>query len=151
MAEDYKPLNITATFNASQEDVWDTWTKPEQFSQRYAPDHFTIPVCELDVRPGGNLRVDMKGPDGTIYPSSGVFKEVEKPKKLAFTNSPLDSKGNKLFEVLHTLELHEDGDKTTLKLTSKVLSATPDAAPYLAGMEAGLKQAIQKLAKLFEQ
>jgi len=145
---EYKTLNITRTFDAPRELVWDAWTQPEQFAQWYAPDDFTIPVCELDVRPEGKVRIDMKGPDGTVYPSSGEFKEVAKPEHLAFTNSPLDGDGNQLFVVLHTLELAETDGQTTLNLTSEVLSAGPDAAPFLAGMETGLNQAIQKLDRL---
>jgi uncharacterized protein YndB with AHSA1/START domain len=147
-ASHYKTLNITRTFNVPRHLVWAAWTTPEHFKEWYAPDHFTVPVCELDVRPGGQLRVDMKGPDGMVYPSSGVFKEVIKPERLAFTNSPLDADGNKLFEVLHTATFTEHDGKTVLSLTSQVVSAGPDAAPYLTGMEAGLAQAIQKLDRL---
>jgi uncharacterized protein YndB with AHSA1/START domain len=144
----YKTLHITRTFNASRQAVWDAWTKPDHFTQWYSPEHFTIPICELDVKPEGKIRIDMKGPDGTIYPSSGVFKEVTQPERLAFTNSPLDNAGNKLFEVLHSLTLTENEGKTVLSLTSQVLSAGPEAGPYLAGMEVGLNEALQKLENL---
>ncbi len=143
-----KAINITRAFDVPREAVWDAWTQPELFAQWYAPDYFTIPVCELDVRPGGKIRIDMKGPDGTVYPSSGEFEEVAKPERLAFTNSPLDSEGKPLFEVLHTLVLTEAAGKAELNLTSRVLSAGPAAAPFLAGMEAGLNQAIEKLEQL---
>jgi uncharacterized protein YndB with AHSA1/START domain len=151
MSEDqHKKIHITRQFKSSIEQVWDAWTKPKYFKTWYAPDMFTIPVCEFDLKPEGNLRIDMKGPDGTTYPSIGTFKIVDKPKKLSFTNSPLDPSGNKLFEVLHTVALGQDGDTTTLDLTSEVLSTGPEAAPYLAGMEQGLNQAIGKLENLIK-
>ena len=67
---------------------------------------------------------------------------------MSFTNAVLDNEGNKLFEVLQTLTLIENGTKTDFELTAEVLSATPEAAPYLAGMEPGLKQALGKLDTL---
>jgi len=144
-AGDYKTLTISYELQASRDKVWDAWTKPEQFALWWSPEHFTIPICELDVRPEGTLRVDMKGPDGNIYPSIGTYKEVVRPDKLSFINSPLDKEGNKLFEVLQTVELTENNGKTLLKITSEVVSATPEAQPYLAGMEIGINQALQKL------
>ena len=143
-----KTVNIEYEFNAPRSLVWDAWTKPEHFSQWWSPDMFTIPVCELDVRVDGKIRIDMQGPDGVVYPSSGVFKEIVEPQRLVFTNSPLDASGNKLFEVLQTVVLSEQNGKTKLTLKAEVISATADAAPYLAGMEMGLNQAINKLDKL---
>jgi uncharacterized protein YndB with AHSA1/START domain len=147
-ANKYKTLAIKHTFDANREVVWQAWTDPMQFAEWWSPDGFTVPVCELDVQPNGKLRVDMKGPDGTIYPSVGVYKEVIEPERLSFTNIPLDNEGNELFEVLQTLTLIENGNKTDFELTAEVLSATPEAAPYLSGMEPGLKQALGKLDTL---
>jgi uncharacterized protein YndB with AHSA1/START domain len=149
-ANEYQPLYFERSFTASKETVWDAWTKPEQFAQWYAPEYFSIPVCELNVEPGGSLRVDMQGPDGTRYPSSGTFREVKKPDRLVFTNSPLDSEGNKLFEVRHTIVLNEANGQTKLSIISDVVKAGPHAKPFLSGMEVGITQALQKLEVYIE-
>ena len=39
--------------------------------QWWGPAGFTNPRCEVDVRPGGVLCIDMRGPDGTVYPMAG--------------------------------------------------------------------------------
>ena len=39
------------------------------------PHGVTNPVCELAVRPGGGIHIDMRGPDGTVYPMTGVYRE----------------------------------------------------------------------------
>lgn len=52
---DYKPLNIKRTFEVSRQAVWDAWTQPEKFKQWYMPAPFTVPFCEFDVRPGGQI------------------------------------------------------------------------------------------------
>jgi uncharacterized protein YndB with AHSA1/START domain len=34
--------------------VWDAWTKPEHLTHwMLGPDGWTMPVCEVDLRPGG--------------------------------------------------------------------------------------------------
>ncbi len=145
---DYKPLNIQYTFEAPRQAVWDAWTQPEQFKQWYMPAPYSVPSCEFDVRPGGQLRVDTKAPDGRIMPMTGEFIVVEEPAKLVMTNSPLDPEGNKLFEVQHTVLFTETDGNTTLNITSEVLSAGPQADQYLRGMESGLKQALEQLNDL---
>lgn len=147
MDNKYDPLTITYTFDTDKESLWKAWTEPEEFSKWWSPDMFTIPRCELDVRPGGKIVVDMKGPDGTVYPSLGEYRDVIVNEKLSFTNTPLDSNGNKLFEVLQTIVFNQTDNKTTLTITAEVLNATPEAKPYLAGMKAGLEQALGKLAQ----
>lgn len=148
---DYPPLHTTRTIDAPAQAVWDAWTKPEQFKQWYMPTPFSIPSCELDVRPGGQLRVDTQGPDGTIMPMTGEYKTVEEPTTLVMTGSPLDAEGNKLFEIQHTIVFTEKDNQTTLDITSEVLSAGPNAAQFLAGMKPGLEQALDQLATQLTQ
>lgn len=142
-----KTVKLTRTFKTSPQKVWDMWTNPELMAKWWSPDHFSVPVCELDVRAGGSLRIDMQGPDGTVYPSTGEYKVVDEPRKLSFENSPLDADGNKLFVILESVELSETGGETTMVVTSEVLSETPEAAPYIAGMEPGLNQALGKFER----
>lgn len=145
---DYKPLNIQRTLQAPRQAVWDAWTQPEQFKQWFMPAPYSVADCELDVRPGGNLRVDTQAPDGSIQPMTGEYKVVEEPSKLVMTGAPLGPDGEKLFEVQHTLVLTETDGQTTMEITSEVLSAGPDAEPYLSGMGPGLNQALDQLISM---
>ncbi|MDB5175686.1 MAG: hypothetical protein JWM81_544 [Candidatus Saccharibacteria bacterium] len=145
---EYPPLQISRTFAAPRQAVWDAWTQPEQFKQWYMPAPYSVPACEFDVRPGGQLHIDTQAPDGSIMSVTGEFKVVEEPSKLVTTNSLHDTDGNALFEVQHTLELVEIDGGTTLNITSEVLSAGPNAEQFLSGMEPGLNQALDQLATL---
>jgi uncharacterized protein YndB with AHSA1/START domain len=64
-------LIITRVFDAPRKLVFKAWTDPKHVAQWWGPNGFTNPVCELDVRPGGAIRIDMHGPDGTIYREIG--------------------------------------------------------------------------------
>src|SRR5882762_715575 len=63
------------------------WTDPKQVAEWWGPHRFTNPVCDLDVRPGGAIRIHMRGPDGTVYPMTGVYQEVVEPERLVFTSA----------------------------------------------------------------
>ena len=144
----YQPLNITRTFEAPRQAVWDAWTQPDQLKQWFMPAPFSIPSCELDVRPGGALHVDTQGPDGVIMPLVGEYKIVDEPSRLVMVSSPLDAEGNKLFEIQQTITLTESDGQTTLEITSEVLSAGEHAEQFLSGMEPGLNQAFDQLSTL---
>jgi len=111
------------------------------------PHGFTNPVCDLDVRPGGAIRIHMRGPDGTVYPMTGVYNEVVEPERLAFTSAALDADGNPMFEVLTTVTFAEQGGKTKQIMRARVIKSTAEAAPYIKGMEAGWTQSLERLAK----
>lgn len=138
-------LVIRRVLGAPRSRVFTAWTDPKQVAQWWGPHGFTNPVCELDVRPGGAIRIDMRGPDGTVYPMTGVYREIVEPERLVFTSAARDGAGKPLFEVLNTLTFAEQGGKTTLALQARVVKATPEAAPYLAGMEAGWTQTLERL------
>ena len=141
-----KELALTRVFDAPRELVFKVWTDPKHVAQWWGPRGFTNPVCELDLRPGGAILIHMRSPDGIVYPMRGVFQEVVPPERLVFTSAALDSDGNPMFEVLTTVTFAEEGGKTKQILRARVIKKTAQAAPYLAGMEAGWTQTLERLA-----
>ena len=91
-------VTLTRIFEAPHALVWKAWTDPKMMARWFGPRGFTNPVCELDVRVGGSLRIAMRGPDGNDYPMKGVFREVLKPERLVFTNIAIDKAGKHLLE-----------------------------------------------------
>jgi uncharacterized protein YndB with AHSA1/START domain len=137
---------ITRVLDAKRDLVFKAWTEPNHLARWWGPHGFTNPVCELDVRPGGAIRIDMRGPDGTVYPMTGVFREIIEPERLMFTASSLDDEGCPLFEVLNTVTFAERAGKTTVRVLARVVMTTPEVAPYLEGMEPGWAQSLERLA-----
>lgn len=137
---------ITRVFDAPRSLVFKAWTDPKHVAQWWGLHGFTNPVCELDVRPGGAIRIHMRGPDGTLYPMTGVYREIVERERLVFTSDALDEEGNPLFEVLNTVTFADQGGKTTLTLQARVVKATAEAAPYLEGMAQGWSQSLDRFA-----
>jgi uncharacterized protein YndB with AHSA1/START domain len=130
-----------------RENLYSRWTDPKRVARWWGPRGFTNPVCELDARPGGAIRIHMRGPDGVVYPMTGVYDEIVEPERIVFTSAALDAEGKPMFEVLTTVTFAEQGGKTKQILRARVINRTAQAAPYLAGMEAGWTQSLERLAE----
>jgi len=144
MANECQELVLIRVFDAPQEFVFKAWTDPKRVTQWWGPHGFSNPVCELDLRPGGAILIHMRGPDGTIYPMTGVYQEVVEPDRLVFTSAALDDKGHPMFEVLTTVTFAKQDGQTKQTLRARVIKTTAQAAPYLAGMEAGWTQSLER-------
>lgn len=140
-----RELVLTRVFDAPRSLVFKVWTDPKHVARWWGPHGFTNPVCELDLRPAGAIRIDMRGPDGIVYPMTGVYQEIIEPELLVFTASALDDEGHPLLEVLTTVTFAEQGSTTTLTLHARVVSSTPEGAQHLEGMEAGWTQSLERL------
>ena len=140
-----RELVFTRVLSAPRSRVFKAWTDPKHVAPWWGPHGFTNPVCELDARPGGAIRIHMRGPDGTVYPMTGRYQEIVEPERLVFTSAALDAKGSPMFEVLTTETFAEQGGKTKQILRTRVIKSTAQAAPYLAGMEQGWTQSLERL------
>jgi uncharacterized protein YndB with AHSA1/START domain len=138
-------LTFTRTFDAPRALVWKVWTDPVHLAAWWGPNDFTNPRCEVDLRPGGSLHIDMRGPDGTVYPMPGVFQEIAEPERLSFTSAPLDEKGEEMFEVLTAVTFTESSGKTRVQIEARVLWKKEGAEVHLDGMEEGWTQSLVRL------
>jgi uncharacterized protein YndB with AHSA1/START domain len=73
---------MTRVFDAPRRLVFDAWTRPELFVRWFGARGWTVPVCEIDLRPGGAYRYVMRGADGAEITMRGVYREVEPPERL---------------------------------------------------------------------
>jgi uncharacterized protein YndB with AHSA1/START domain len=144
-----KEVNITRIFNAPRDVVYDAWTTTDILSKWWGPKGFTNPVCELNLYDGGAIRIDMTGPDGTVYPMGGTFHELVKPSLLVFSTTAFDDaeNGSKL-EAVNTVSFSEEDGKTSLNLHASVIKAEGDGIEAVNGMEEGWNQSFDRLAEL---
>jgi uncharacterized protein YndB with AHSA1/START domain len=152
-ADQTKPLagrevTITRIFDAPRAVVFRAWTDAAQLAQWWGPKGFINPVCEIDARVGGALRIHMRGPDGSIYPMKGEFREIAPPERLAFTNIALDEAGNHILEGFTTVTFADDGGKTRMTLRTRARAVVDKAVTHLQGMEMGWTMSIDKLAAM---
>src|SRR5919199_1472467 len=79
-------LVASRVFDAPRALVWDAFTKPEHL-QRWmlGPEGWTMPVCEVDLRPGGKWRYVWRKDDGSEMAMSGQVRDVVRPERLVTT------------------------------------------------------------------
>src|SRR2546430_477281 len=76
---------MTREFKAPRRLVFDAWTRPELLARWFGPRGWTVPVCEIDLRPGGAYRYVMRGPAGEEMIMRGVYREIVPPERLVCT------------------------------------------------------------------
>jgi uncharacterized protein YndB with AHSA1/START domain len=141
-----REIVITRVVDAPRELVFDVMTNPEHVPHWFGLREWTLPVCKIDLRPGGDWRYVMRGPDGTEMGMSGVYKEVAPPERLVSTESFDDYPG----ESLNTMVLTEDGGKTTITVTVLYESKEIRDAVIQSGMEGGAAETYDRLAEYLE-
>jgi len=145
-----REVTLTRVFDASLELVWQAWTDPRHLAQWWGPKSFTNPACELDLRPGGAIRIDMRAPNGAVFPMTGTVREVVPRTRLVFTSVARDHDGNALLEGHNIITFEDVGGKTRVTVESSAVGIAPIAPQMLAGMEMGWSQSLEKLAALVE-
>jgi uncharacterized protein YndB with AHSA1/START domain len=87
-------LEIRRMFNAPREDVWKAWTESELLKRWSGPAGYTAPFYDVDLRVGGKNLGCMRAPDGKDYWSTGVYREIDAPRRFVITDRFADEKGN---------------------------------------------------------
>ncbi len=143
-----RELILTRTFDAPRQLVYRAWTDAAHVANWWIPGPgFTAPVCEIDARPGGALRIDMRGPDGMLYPNNGMFFEASEPERVVFTTNLLDDASHAIIANLNTVTFEEQGDGTRLTLHTRAVHVAPEAAAAIAGMEEGWNNCLDHLVE----
>jgi uncharacterized protein YndB with AHSA1/START domain len=135
---------MTRVFDAPRRHVWEAWTNPRHLPHwMLGPEGWTMPVCEIDLRPGGTWHFVWERSDGTGMGMRGVYKEIEPPERLVST----ESWGGDWPETLNTLILSGENGKTTI--TSRIRYPSKEArdAALETGMKEGVSQSFVRLAE----
>lgn len=143
-----RELILTRIIHAPRERVFRTWTT--RLPEWWGPHGMTVPSCEMDLRPGGTFRTVMRAPDGTEYPTRGVFLEVVEPERIVFSDA-FDSEWRPhpdiFFTAITTFDALPDG---TTKFTARALHWTAGncARHVQMGFHHGWGESIDRLVSL---
>ena len=153
-------LILERVFNAPRELVFQAFSEAEHLKQWWGPRGWTVPVCNIDFRPGGIWHYCMKCEDknqGDFYGmeswGKGIYKDIVTGEKIEYTDYFSDSEGNVSAELPATeviLQFVEFEGKT------KVINhATYDSAEALKtvldmGMEQGITETWDRLEEYLQ-
>lgn len=128
--------------NALRSLVWKAHTLPEHMKNwMLGPEGWTMPVCEIDLRPGGAWHYVWRQADGTEMEMRGAFLEVKAPERLVNT----EAWGGDWPETTNTLVLTEKDGKTTIKTTVLYPSREARNRAIGTGMKEGWAMSYNRL------
>lgn len=146
---DKKKLEVRQdrVFNAPIERLWRAYTDPEEIPKWWGPAYLETVVDKMDVRVGGKWRFIQTEPSGKEHAFNGVYKVVDKPRKLSNTFEYEPVAGHILLE---TVTLREEAGKTKLTAVSKFANIDDLEGMIAMDMQDGATESQERLAKLVE-
>ena len=81
-----REIRMTRLFDAPRHLVFEAMSRPEHIRQWWGRlgDGYSVPVCEVDLRPGGAWRFVNRHPKGEAV-FYGVYREIVPPERVVFT------------------------------------------------------------------
>ena len=137
-----REIVATRVVDAPRRLVFDAWTSPEHVPHwMLGPEGWTMPVCEIDLRPGVAWHFIWSRSDGTEMEMRGGYREIVPPERLVST----ESWGGDWPETLNTLVLTEEDGKTTMTCTVLYPSKEARDAALGTGMKEGWSASYDRL------
>jgi len=129
--------------------VFDAWADPKQLVQWFGPEGFRTTIETFEFLEGGVWLQVMHGPDGTNYPCTAMFTEVERPEVIAYFNRG-GREGEDKVAFQSTVTFEELGpEKTRLTIRMEFASTEErDENVRNYGSIEGGRQTLNRLAML---
>ena len=106
---------ITRDFLAPRKLVFDALTKPELLRHWYGPRGWSLVVCEVDLKVGGEWHFVVRRANGTEIGMRGIYREVVPPER--FVHTQAFDLPDFPHEMLVATDLVEEPGRTTLTST----------------------------------
>ncbi|MEQ1694136.1 MAG: SRPBCC family protein, partial [Gemmatimonas sp.] len=132
----------TRVFDAPRHVIFDAWTKPEHVPHwMTGPEGWTMPVCEIDLRVGGQWHFVWRRANGTEMSMVGTYLEVVPPERLVAT----ESWGADWPETINTVVLTESEGRTLMTMTITYPSKADRERALATGGVSGMELSYARL------
>ena len=150
-----REVKVARSFRAPRALVYRAYTEPALLRRwLLGPPGWTMPVCEMDVRAGGQYKWHWRSDDNASeFGFAGTFREVEPPARLVHTESydPGTFGGEYPGEpAIVTITFAEDGGVTTVTTLIDYGSKEARDGAMASGMTDGMEQSYQLLDRLLD-
>lgn len=132
--------------------VWRHLTETSLLARWWTPDDLRVSELAFEARPGGRIvheyrdAEDTDGSDPVAGRAEGVVDDVRPGRRLAYRLSPLLPDGGVAFTAHVDLDLRPTDTGTDLDAHWRISDSTVDSADFIAGIEIGFGQSLDKLA-----
>ena len=82
-----REIRMTRLFDGPRHLLFEAMGKPEHIREWWGRlgEGYSVPVCEVDLRPGGAWRFVNRTPKGELVAFHGVYREIVPPERVVFT------------------------------------------------------------------
>ncbi len=138
-------LVVTRSFAASRALLFDCHTRPELVRRwMLGPDGWTMPVCEIDLRPGGKFRYVWRKEGTPDLHMSGEFLEIDPSSRIVHVERfDEDWAGGEQTTVTTVFE--EKAGRTRVHMTIRFSSKAVREAAMATGMTDGMNTGYDRL------
>lgn len=143
-----RKLTLRRTFDAPRELVFEAFSRCEHLKHWWGPKGWSLPVCEMDFRPGGKWFYCMGGPDGEQSCGLMTYHEIEAPQRIVATDAFTDGEGNineEMPQILETILFTAENGKTLVTNHSEYASEADLNTVLELGMLEGIAQTFDRL------
>ncbi|TMR92631.1 metalloregulator ArsR/SmtB family transcription factor [Nonomuraea basaltis] len=132
--------------------VWRHLTEASPLARWWAPDGLRVSEFVFEARPGGRIILeyrdaeDVDGSDVVVGRAQGVVDDVRPGEHLAYRLSPLLPDGGLAFTGHLDFDLRHTDTGADLEVHYRITDSTTDSADFIAGIEIGFGQSLDRLA-----
>jgi len=140
-------IRLTRLFDAPRALVFEAMHTPEHVKQWWGclAQGYSVPVCEIDLRPGGAWRFVNRLPNGKEVAFHGVYREIARPERVVNTEIFEEYPD---VESLVTTVLTEERGKTRLTVTARYPSPEVREIVLKSGMDRGAALSYDRLEEV---
>ncbi|WP_245855839.1 SRPBCC family protein [Bacillus oleivorans] len=148
---EHTDLIVERIFDAPKSLVFEAFSKAEHLERWFGVEGWTLPVCNIDFRPGGVWHYCMQSPDGKIKSwGKAVYQEIVEPEQIVYVDYFSDEEGNIAEEMPAaqiTMTFEEQEGKTLLLSRTRYDSPENLKKVIDMGVIAGITQTWNRLAQ----
>jgi uncharacterized protein YndB with AHSA1/START domain len=147
-------FELERIFDAPRELMFKMFTEPEHVARWWAPIPYTIPVCKIDLRPGGIWHYCMRSPEGDEQWVMMIYREIVEPERLVYNAKFADKDANPTDDIpeqLGTITFTEYEGKTKVTVNYQFATADDLKLTVNMGMIEGLTMTFGNLVNLLNE
>jgi len=142
-----REIVLRRTFAAPRHLVFSAFTRPDLLRRWYGAQGWRLVECEVDLRVGGGYRFGSRGPGGAGMTQRGVYRVVDPPATLAYTERFDDQSYPGETLITHAFT-EAAGGGTTVTTTVRYPSARARDIALRYPMRRGVAESYQRLDTL---
>jgi uncharacterized protein YndB with AHSA1/START domain len=135
-----RTVEVVRVIDAPRARVFQAWTDPAHAAQWYGPHGYTVPVCEIDPRPGGRFRICMRSSKGVECWETGTYREFAPPGRIV-SDYTVTFGDHPAVELSTTVIFEDLGEGTRVTVQQTFFDEH-----FTQGARAGTEESLDRLA-----